>query len=166
MPMHKTWVDFIASSLNLATGVALPVQDLLFDMHDTPVKTLDRLIIGLDIHVDNSDTNITSSARVDLGIGVCTREAFDAGVASVPQPAAGTEYPARGWLYAASYYLGFSNSATFGIEQYTFQRIDLDLKAARKVDKGVLFLAGFNTAHQGTTQYAITGRIRSLMLIA
>ena len=165
MPMHREWVDLGFNALLVATGFQIVPLDILFDMREVVNKTVTRLIIGFDVDAPDPDENDVFVMRMNFGIGVATREAFDAGVASVPSLAATTEFPIHGWLWRSQYTVSFSNSATFGIELYKFPRIDKDIRAARKVDKGVLYFAAVNTVIQGANSVQLGGMIRALVLI-
>ncbi len=164
MPMHKEWVDLQLSSVAVGTGASMVPLNVLADMRVEVNKTVARLIVGLDLHHQDIDTNESGSARMSLGVGVATQEGFDGGALTVPNPANSSEFPIHGWLWRAQYVCEFSNSATFGIEVNRFPRIDADLRASRKVDKGVLYLAAFNGAQNGSIDIQITGVVRALML--
>jgi len=163
-PMHREWVDLAFGSLTIPSNGAIVPLDVLFDMREEVNKTVARLIVGIDLHIDNPDTNATGVARVTLGIGVATVEGFDGGAATVPSPSTTKEYPIHGWLFRAQYVVMYSNSATFGIELHRFPRIDKDLRASRKVDKGILYLAVTNVALQGNIAVEMTGMVRAFML--
>jgi len=164
MPMHREWVDLGFSDLEIPTGGSITPLDVLFDMREEVNKTVVRLIVGLDLVHENTDVNEVAKARIDMGIGVATREGFDGGQLTIPSPAITKEFPIHGWLWRATYGVQFANSATFGVEVYRFPRIDLDLRASRKVDKGVLYLAAVNFAQQGAMDVDMTGMVRALML--
>ena len=163
-PMHREWVDLGFSGLVIPSNSSITPLNVLFDMREEVNKTVTRLVVGMDLHIGNPDTNAVSVARVNLGVGVATEEGFDAGQASIPSPAVTTEFPIHGWLWRAQYTVIFSNSATFGIEMHVGPRIDLDLRAARKVDKGILYLSATNIPIQGTLDWEMTGLVRALML--
>ncbi len=164
MPMHREWVDLGMSQLNIQVGAAITPLDILFDMREVVNKTVVRLIIGITTHCENPDVNASGMSRLSMGIGVATREGFDAGAAAIPAPGITTEFPIHGWLWRAAYGIVYANDATVGMEVYQFPRVDLDLRASRKVDKGVLYFAASLAALQGAIDVELTGMIRALML--
>ena len=139
-------------------------QNLLLDMREEVNKTVDRIIVGIDLHMDNIQTNVVSMARINIGIGVATVEAFDAGAASLPGPGVTEEYPVRGWLWRWAGLCQYENATDHGVEVYKFPRLDFDLRASRKIDKGILFLAAANFAQQGAVDVEMTGLFRCHIL--
>ncbi len=164
MPMHREWVDLFFTGVGIAAGAAIVPLDILFDMRDEVNKTVARLILDITVMHSNLSTNEEASTRLNIGIGVATQEGFDGGAGTVPSPNVSTEFPIHGWLWRAQYGCYWSNSATFGIELALFPRIAMDLRASRKVDKGVLYLAATNTLIQTGFALELTGSVRALML--
>ena len=170
MPMHREWVDLHVNGVAIDTASPMTPIDILFDMREEVNKTVTRLILGLDLHIDDININVQAQAKVALGIGIATTEGFDQAIVapigeSIPQPQRSVEFPIHGWLWRGEYLCQWSNSATFGVEVSMFPRIDLDLRAARKVDKGILYLAAFNSVVQGAMDVELTGQVRALMLV-
>lgn len=165
-PMHRQWCDTGLAGLDVPMGGNIVPLDLCLDMDAAFVnKTVTRVIVGLQVHHDNHTSDHDAVQELEIGIGVVSEEAFLAGQASMPKPDITTEFPARGWLWVASYTAAFSNSTTFGVEIYDFPRIDVDLRASRKVDRGILFLAAESRTVFGAGMILnLTGRIRALML--
>ena len=101
---------------------------------------------------------------VHVGIGVCSVEAFAIGGTSLPSPGTETDYPPRGWLYLASS-LCYRAVGAGPIDIVRFAEFQADLRAMRKVDKGVLFLTVVNSAALGASfTIGISGRVRALCL--
>ncbi len=140
--------------------------DLLVNLTALDTRTAVR-IIGRFVWQPNSISGqVDGSMKVDIGIGVATQEAFTAGGASLPNPSIETQQPARGWLYkqhmitTKEHASGVENELTF-IDTLMF-----DVRAARKVDRGILFLATESNNATGATSFdgRLTGTIRVLCL--
>ena len=107
-----------------------------------------------------------SLSTVDVGIGVSSVEAFAvASAAGLPDITDVTNFPPRGWLYAATKPVSQILDAAGGVSIVDVKaEFDFDLRAMRKIDKGVLFLLmeQNNITVGGAMQ--VTGRIRTLCL--
>ena len=160
--MPRLWVDTniditvssgSSGSTSLMTGVS--ATQTRFDR-----MTLLRTILGFDIAYAVHDSG-EGSQRVSLGIGITSQEAFTAGV--FPDPETDTDFPVRGWIWRAKYRIfGFAadQPAIFT------RRVDLDLRAMRKLENGEAFMNIANVAEEGTTGVIIvTGLIRQLWLV-
>jgi len=81
-----------------------------------------------------------------VGIGLVTRAAFDAGIASVPTPV--TEMSWDGWLWhqVLSVHVGDISLAPTGT---SFQRLDVDSKAMRKFDTDQILFAAIEVTEIG-----------------
>ena len=122
--------------------------------------TVVRLILNLVVHFDTVD-EAENAGLCHLGVGVTSFEAFTAGV--VPDPETSTDYPIHGWLFLGSELLQQSLPGAGGI-QTRYASFQKDLRASRKVDRGVLY-AMFNMINiDGVPQGFISGRIRALFL--
>jgi len=167
MPMHREWVDLGMSGLQVATGVTMVPLDILFDMREEVNKTVDRLIVGITAHCEDPSTNESGIARLNMGIGVATAQAFANAAAgdppALPRSGVTEDFPIRGWLWRAQYGIVYDNAADH-LGVYVFPRIDLDLRASRKVDKGILYFTATNTAILGTLDVELTGMIRAHIL--
>ena len=125
-------------------------------------KTVTRILPGLSLVPSTFNANASGVQIVSLGIGVTSQEAFSAGV--VPDPNVSTDYPPRGWLWAATYSIEYDRVAGTGLH-WSPVRIDVDLRANRKVDRGILFLAACNANVSGNgLDVDIVGRFRCLVL--
>ena len=125
-----------------------------------------RLIVGVQLYTpDTSEEELEQI--IDVGVGVCSVEAFNVGVTALPDPNTVGDYPPRGWLWVDRYLVlqalptGATPTAMWRIQP----RIQVDMRAARKVDKGVVFMIWRNT-QVGTDAASIvlSGRVRLLCL--
>jgi len=150
-------------SVSVAAAAQSIPFDLLADMPDVDVKTVTRIIIDLTLLPNDPDAAVTGGARMDLAIGVAAQEAFTAGV--VPDPNLSSDYPTQGWLWIASPVVIHVN-ASGTTEAFVYPRVQADLGAQRKVDKGVLYFVANNTTIVGSGEsIQIAGRLRSLVLL-
>ena len=157
---RSAWTD---SQMNteVAEGSAGLTTDLdgTLSVADSQGLTLTRLLIDLSFY-----SRVIAGAhgiqRVALGIGMCSREAFTAGV--VPDPESDVEFPARGWIYRTIFAV-----AQNGIGAPVIQRqLTLDLRAQRRLDNGRMFLRMVNTDISGTGfDVSMTGIVRALFLL-
>ena len=159
----RVWADTRFASVALNDGAQV-VNDLRGAIVVPDVYTCVRLIVDFEVGV-TSLQEAEFSQIIDLGIGVTSFEAFTAGV--VPDPKATADYPRDGWLYVASKLV--EQSVPTGATPVAMYRknavFQVDLRAGRKVDRGVLYSILENTAMTGTaTNLLVTGRIRALFL--
>jgi len=165
MAMHRVWTDLGLSGVNIPPNTSITPLDILFDAVANPFKTVTRLIIDLTARIEDLALNVDGIARVSFGIGVASEEAFAAGAGSLPLSSGTSGYPPRGWLWVAQREVIFSNSSTHGIEAFVFPHFEADLRANRKIDKGILYLTSSAVAVFGDTfDVEISGRIRALTL--
>jgi len=164
MPSHRHWVD-------RNYGVTLSGSPVLIDLlssvvADFPNKTVERLIIRLFSNPDSFTTTTSGVNRIDLGIGVVTADAFAVGITAVPDPRVVTDFPARGWLWKGVMFLSKSNAGGTESESYHYNDLlEADLRAMRKVDRGVLMMIAAQTAIQGSeVPLNIDGLVRTLLL--
>ena len=154
---NRAWADTILTGQALADKVSTHF-DLL--ANSPVVDTLTAVRIILDVKVYHGVDEVADhSAIIHLGIGVASVEAFAAGTTSLPAPADSTAYPPRGWLYVASKPTGARN--TTGIVVADFQA---DLRAMRKIDKGILFMCIQQVGVLGSSAVDLWGRVRVLCL--
>ena len=156
MPRPTDWVDTLVnlevSSANqavtsLMTGLA-PVN--------TRGQTIIRTIIMLQMF-SNTVAGAFGVNRIDLGIGITSQEAFAAGI--VPDPGTVGDKPPRGWMWRAETLVS-QNGAQAGD---VITRLEADLRGARKVENGEVFLVVENNPLLGTTaQYNVRGLVRQL----
>jgi len=161
---RRSWADSRFANL-VSSGGELTLTDLLEDLPGE-TRTVTRLIVDLTCGLSPSDEN-EGMQVIDCGIGVVSREAFDLGITAIPDPFTDTDFPTLGWLYVATRPITQAlptggTVVTMWREAAVFQA---DLRAQRKVDRGVLFLRLSNTALLGTAlSIRVTGRVRALCL--
>jgi len=124
------------------------------------VKTVVRLVI--DVMVTILPTEAADGVMAtDLAIGVTSQEAFVA--ETLPDPNAVNDYPLGGWLYIATRSVGHFESAG-GVMMQTAV-YTADIRAMRKVDRGVLFAYYDSVLLSGVSISTLwCGRIRALCL--
>jgi len=87
---------------------------------------------------------------------VASQEAFIAGV--LPDPSVASDKPARGWIWRDQI-LATQNGTNTEISK----RITADIRGARKLENGELFLIADNNNHTGTVfSVNVTGLVRCL----
>ena len=160
----RAWADqrFNAETLNVTGNI---LADLLENAPTMDTLTAVRIIGDIMVEYDPMSTHSDQLNVIDVGVGVTSVEAFAVGIMGVPQPHNETEYPPRGWLYVATQ--SVMNSITTGAEAAVMRaaRFQFDLRAMRRVDKGILFLAIQSSAGKGTgITTLVTGRVRTLCL--
>ncbi len=156
MPKRPTiWIDNLVN-LTVATGAQGSISLLTgrppINMNGT---TITRTIFDLQLY----STTIAGAHGIqiaDLGFGVTSQEAFNAGV--FPDPEA-DERPLRGWLYRTRC-TAFQN----GVETNPLAFCKGDLRNQRKIDDGEYFMVVTNQAILGTAfSVQMTGIIRVLL---
>ncbi len=156
------WADTrLTTTLGSASGTL--ISNLLTNAPTVDTLTVNRIIV--DLRVFQSPVGDTEQAQViDLGIGVSSTEAFNIGASALSAPFNDNEYPPRGWLYVATAVALQARPTNEGIwrQDAVFKA---DLRAMRKIDKGILFLFMRNVNFQGTDgAVSVVGRIRALCL--
>ncbi len=160
--MATLWID---SHLNVTTVSGDKKENSLmtgFSPGDTRLArmTLLRTIIGLDVAYTVHDSG-EGSQLMSMGIGIATNEAFTAG--SLPLPNLATSFPRLPWIWRAQYRI-----FGFAADQPTIftRRIDLDIRAKRKLENGIAFINWLNLAKEGVASAVeVTGIIRLLWLV-
>ena len=91
------WCDFLLDfELTLSTPV---LSDLLAAAPQFDTGTVTRIIGDFSVMI-KTITEAEGSAKVDVGIGVVNKEAFDLGTGvGVANPTVEDSTPPRGWLY-------------------------------------------------------------------
>jgi len=163
MRRNRAWADFNVDT-NLAAAGEAVVNLLANATVNLDTITVTR-IIGRLLVVPSVIANATVSIqRVAMGIGVASTEAFAIGVTAIPSPSDVTDFPARGWLWKQlGIMVNQQDSGT--VEAWHFPELVFDVRAQRKVDKGILFLKLRNDdVIAGTTAVKVIGLIRVLCL--
>ena len=139
MARPRAWgTTFIDEQYNVANTETN--FNLLAELTPSDTITAMRILVHVIAVPQNLSDNIDGGTVVDMGIGVASLEAFTAGV--LPNVNVAGEVPARGWLWRDRL-IAVGNSVTgppvhdvyFGTE------VHADLRAMRKVDRGVLYLS-------------------------
>jgi len=160
---RRTWAD---TNLSL-TLVSDAVQEinLLTNVLPSDTKTAVRIIGRLIACPASLTAQVQGGMRIDIGIGVATEEAFGVGGASLPNPSLPANQPARGWLYKTTmtcikeHDSGTTNEFTF------VDVLHFDVRAMRKVDRGILFLGIESDSFVGSAfDVDLIGTIRVLCL--
>jgi len=152
MPRQTDWVDTnnalvitagSQQSLSLITGLS---------PGDMRGATLIRTIVRMSL----SSTSVAGAwgvQKVDVGIGITSQEAFAAGV--LPDPSVSSDRPSRGWVYRDHIAV-----AQNGAGSPVLEHIREDIRGARKIENGELFLVIDNTDQLGTS-----AAIRAMFLV-
>ena len=159
---NRAWADTLIDN-TVVNGGQLRT-DLLIGAPTIDTITAVR-IVGDIMGFSGALSEAEGTQLVDLGIGVTSREAFDALV--LPDPNASGDYPPRGWLYVARAVMqtALPTGATPTAIFRRFAEFHFDVRSMRKIDKGVLFMVISNTnADGGTETINLAGRVRVLCL--
>ena len=159
---RRAWADVRFAGDSLAAGATGLKFDLLSDAPTMDTLTAVRILVDLTFNYVVSGTVVDALSIVDLGIGVCSVEAFVVGGSSLPSPAIQADYPPRGWLYCGSQPVSHQAESTGVLRQMA--RFAFDVRSARKIDKGVLFMRAVNTNVTVGGAMQIVGRTRVLCL--
>jgi len=159
------WSDVLEQA-TLASG-ANRITNLAAQLEDTDVKTCIRLIVELEFLADQVN-EVENTQLVDIGVGVASVEAFGIGVTALPAVDVVTQYPPMGWLYIARSY-ELQTLPTGGTPTAMYRHpatFKADIRTARKVDRGILYINYKSTPFGGTAIILdVIGRVRSLWMI-
>jgi len=160
--MPRLWIDTfvsaaIANNSTFAVSLSVGVTSLESRLQQ---MTLLRTIIGIDIAATVHDSG-EGSQLVTPGIAIASQEAFTVGATADPEIS--TDFPTRGWIWRAQYRIyGFAadQPAVFN------RRVDLDIRAMRKLENGEAFITIRNQANEGVAfAVSVFGLIRQLWLV-
>ena len=144
-------------------NAAVVLDDLLVNAPQRDTRTVDRLLIDFRVF-QASTSELEGEYVVDCGIGVINREAFDLGTGvGIPNPTVEDLYPPLGWLYVSTQLVLQALpvvSLPHGMWRET-AHFKADVRAQRKVDKGILYMWLEQNATGGApaTLFAV-GRVR------
>jgi len=164
MPRPAAWADSMVS-MGLADGVSQSLN-MLTTLSASDTKTAVRLVGRLSALPQTPEGQVDGVMSVRLGIGVAASEAFGiANSAGLPQPDIAADVPIRGWLYR-QHMLVAKEHATGTTNEWTHvDTVQFDLRAARKVDRGVLyFIVEANVVDGTAFNVRLTGLLRALCL--
>ena len=160
MRRRRAWADTRFADLSILDA-ATSKSDLLAGLTPADTKTVTRVLVDLTFGYVSSFAQ-DGSNTIDVGIGVVSQEAFD--LETLPDPNAIADYPQQGWLYVATKRCmqTFLTSTGLHLIPAVFQ---VDIRAQRKVDRGVLFMVLQNNAAEGlSATVRVYGRVRALCL--
>ncbi len=159
MRRRRAWGDTRFAGTTLAASATLK-SDLLVGLAPADTKTVTRIIGDVRIYGDPA-VEVFYEGASDLAIGVVSKEAFD--LETLPDPDAVADYPQQGWLYVATQAVHQVESPTEWAQTVN-ARFVFDIKAQRKVDRGVLFMTILNTTIVTSVVHHVVGRVRALCL--
>ena len=160
----RVWADQRFEGTSLVAGTEFK-SNLLGNLSNDEHLTVTRIIGDLTIQYLVSTTVGDSLSSVDLGIGVAALAAFNT-AGALPNPASETEFPPRGWLYVKTLPVSQTLDGAGGVSIWNaVARFQFDLRAMRKIDKGILFMNVLQTDITVGGAMQMVGRVRSLVLI-
>jgi len=157
MPRETFWIDNL---INI--GMASGGQNNQSLMTGTPPinarrATIVRIVYELHLFSE-SIAGACGVNLVDIGMGVASQEAFNAGVLADPNA---DERPTRGWMYRTRQVVWQNGVGTQIVQGWSG-----DLHSGRKLYDGEPYIIGVNTAQLGTTaSYRLSGIVRLLLLL-
>ena len=155
MPRPTDWVDTLVNlEVPIAGQTAGSLVTGLFPLN-TRGMTVIRTIISLGMF-SNTIAGAWGVMRVDLAIGIASQEAFSAGI--FPDPNTATEKPPRGWMWRTERLVSQNGAGAPIVVD-----IEADIRGARKVENGEVYILANNTAQVGTFfQVNVLGLVRQL----
>ena len=152
------WIDtHVNSTLTLNTEERIDLMGTI-DQDEARGLTIARILLCLTLTA-NPLGGVDGVVRVNIGVGVAFREAFNAGI--VPDPETSPEEPQLGWLYRCTYAVVDDT-----VPGYPYPLIKEDLHAQRKLDSGNLYMVVMNRVGYGTSfNVQMIGIIRTLVLL-
>ena len=160
---NVAWADTIFKGGQINDEVCL-VTNLLLDAPTVDTLTAVRIIVDLEIAHGVDEPAADFSNAIHVGIGVASVEAFAVAFgAGLPSPQFTAQYPPRGWLYVNTQSARTQSHGNTGPSVFP-AKFTVDLRAMRKIDKGVLFLSVCNEAIFATQDVDIWGRVRVLCM--
>ena len=156
MARERAWSTKLISDPFAVAGTQV-IEDLLVILPIVTTATVVRIVLHLGISLSDPTDTSSGITQMDMAIGVCSNEAFVAGV--VPDPNVEADVPARGWLWRERLWLPHTATVQHPMD------VHADLRAMRKVDRGILYLVSTSGNLQGTYGVPVlTGLVRSLVL--
>ncbi len=160
MPRPTDWQDTIMN-LGAGSGAQASISlDGALTAADLRGATLIRTIVRLGAF-STTVAGAWGLQRVDVAIGIVSRDAFTAG--TFPDPVTADDKPPRGWIWRDSIVVQQNGAQGLPIAI----RIEQDLRGARKIENGRLVLVFDNTSLLGTTFTArLSGLVRTLIKLS
>ena len=157
MPVRQTdWVDTVLS-LTVVSGASQEVS-LLSGVAPVNMRgtTAIRTIIELSMH-SATVAGAWGTQELNMAIGIASQEAFAAGV--LPDPSTPADRPPRGWMWRSNRVISQN-----GVGSQVVWSLAADIRAARKIENGEVYLIVDNTAILGTAfSVRVDGLIRLLV---
>ena len=162
----RVWSDILYRVLTIASG-GESVLSLGTELEDSDTKTIVRLIVDLQASLDEV-SEVETTQLITMGVGVASDTAFGVGITALPSPESVADYPREGWLYRSAKPV-LQTLPTGGTPTAMWRdspQFQVDLRAARKVDRGVAYVHIKNEAFGGTASIVrIAGIVRALWLL-
>ncbi len=156
MPRMTDWIDTRIGLSIVGNGQLNSRVDGMSTQVVQRGTTVIRTIIALDL-LSETVAGVWGVQLADLAIGIVSREAYTAGI--LPDPDTNTDKPARGWMWRGSRAVTQNGSGG----QFSIH-LSADIRGARKVEDGVVFLMVANTNYLGTAfNLRVVGLIRMLV---
>ena len=139
--------------------------DLLANLTASDTITVVRLVGRLMFMPNSLSAQVSGAMRLDLGIGVSAKEAFDASPKVLPDADNPADQPARGWLYKNTMLTYKEHDAGAADILPMHDVLSFDIRAARKVDRGTCYATFVTDTAIGTGfDTRLVGTIRALCL--
>ncbi len=158
MPGRQTrWIDTIvgmtpASGANQAASLLGGVGPV-----DTRGVTIIRTMVRLSF-TSSTVAGPWGAQSLHVGIGIASQAAFAIGITALPTPDQ-SEQPSRGWIYR-----DFIRPAQNGVNHRHVSELRADIRGARKIEDGEVFIVVSNVAGSGTAfSVAVVGLVRLLV---
>ncbi len=155
MPRATDWIDTIINmDISNAGG---DINSLMTGVAPVNMRgmTVIRTIIALSLY-SATVAGAWGVQSVNLAIGVASQEAFAAGI--LPDPRTATDKPPRGWVYRS--HVGVAQN---GVGTLITRELSADIRGARKIENGELYLIANSDSLVGTTfAVRVDGLIRTL----
>ena len=133
------------------------------DTLDRRGLTVTRMLVHLAFMTTTEGTSEGINA-IDCGIGVASNEAFGQG--ALADPESESEQPARGWLWRDRYVTRETIQGSNLVSPGFYTEVQVDIRAKRMIDTGVLWLALTNTTIADSGHAVqIAGIVRVLFLL-
>ncbi len=124
----KSWVPIFSISLVISSDSTVQGAAVAFTGPGTILRCRGRILVALDeSHV------LGDKAKLAVGLGITSTDAFNAGAGSMPDPASDVDYP---WLFWDEVHLNATAAADDQAFGGIVREIMVDSKAMRKVKPG------------------------------
>ena len=161
MPRGRVWDDTnINSSLTSGTGVVLQLVN-----QDIKDLTSVRVVARLKFQPASVSATNQGQMLCDVGIGIASLDAFNVGITAIPDVTNTAAFPPRGWVWKSKLFCAMENN-TGSVEFVKEDVLDIDIRAMRKLDRGILYLTAETNGISGTPfATRLIGLVRVLCLL-